>query len=532
MEGCASPQEEEGKAKDADEQANSRLPIPPGQIRLDGHFHGTVSAGMQCTEVAIPISHEVPYASIEPALRAFLAAAKMEEVDANDTVKSTKLWDDMLKQFSGLMPIDEKEEKKDDDVLEKSNQNVRETAQQMEQIISNISEKTSLMIDTDYKAQEALVHKMMQEREELKKNNAALKKKLETGCMSRIFGRSKANVEESVKHGHDNSDHVPSVKEIEQFGSECPKIDEKSALLSGHFRGNVRTHGHFLDVSLPVDGEVPGILLSEIAHVLANLNASTHASNAGTASIKALPSIWGGLVQILTDEYPSDESEHGDARMLAMKNKQLTAHVEALSQELAQVREDHSKNQSEAVQLRSKNTSLMNFITSAEVSAVNLRKTLDQTGISMDDIDEFKPRLLSPNLPLTPLNRLLLPKNISPRNSPRQTRDMQNSENLGLFATPPMPHSGHTQMPHNKVLPFAGHTEMPRNKVFSPVEPVAHTEMPQNKVVPSRGHTEMSHKVFPSSGHTEQKSTNSILNADIKELERYAHELKQSLARP
>jgi len=192
-------------------------PVPPGSIRICGHFSGSVTTPSHHMDVSLPVSYTVPYVSIEPSLTAFMHASQKakdgdnEDDHGNDgscagkavqakagqhhkhsfaqgTVEAS-LWN----KLKLLCHVDtQSADDKDDSFPEAasgdgafsrqisclSNEQAAEELEKMAHRVEQLEEHDAVL-EIDYEAREALLHEIAQERDELLDERDELQRELD-----------------------------------------------------------------------------------------------------------------------------------------------------------------------------------------------------------------------------------------------------------------------------------------------------------------------------------------------------------------
>lgn len=191
-------------------------------------------------------------------------------------------------------------------------------------------------------------------------------------------------------------------------------------MLHGHFAGRMVTKGHCVELAMPVDGTVPGAPVMEMAAALGQ------AAKEGETSVDE--KVWQQLIALLQvdldvpdvrpagavmeEKRPAVEAaQERQLDVLAAprsQEKNLAAleaspaatqkadelsgsRIDLLTKELAQLRGECSRMKKESAQLRARNQTLVNFLASAESSALKLRNTLLEAGFALPSTENSPP---------------------------------------------------------------------------------------------------------------------------------------------
>eukprot|EP00439_Symbiodinium_sp_Y106_P058031 s1152_g8.t1 len=218
-------EEEHSPKSEASREADEadRLPVEKGQIRLHGHFCGVATTASHRLELAIPVREQVDINLLYPLLAGLEAsfhkrAAKTAETDASPTSPDSpdspkvELWT-RLKDLLELDRISPEEESPElvEEVLQSLGPAWQETfercnsrrSSKAESFLSGEDELKAALreeerelrarkaqeraMEIDIEAKEALVGRLMEQREELKMKTQELTKQLEQGVAERWF---------------------------------------------------------------------------------------------------------------------------------------------------------------------------------------------------------------------------------------------------------------------------------------------------------------------------------------------------------
>lgn len=577
----------QGAARHRRTQAR-RGPVPPGRIRLRGHFCGVVTTPSHCIEVSLPVVHEVPYTSLHPLLSAFIQEAEAEakgggehgvdsseEAVTEESAKATQpppsmLWRDLMVLLAADLPLGGPVTVDRGPLAQQGAVGDGGASAPIRSSVLQRMETHEQALEIDLSAKEALVEDLMREREALRRENEKMRQELEQGLLSRavshVLGHASSKVKdeeesEQLAEAQAEQEETQYLRKQSRVGliEEDPSLmAEGCILLDGHFAGCVITKGHLLEVNLPVIAELPGWPLLEMAQMLAS-----SAKDAAAELLEAegddeapkrhavMPEVWEGLIKLLKSELPLEATVAGRWRMssdtvepqvLASSRKQvdqLSQEVTVLSTELEGLRSDYCRTQMEVAQLRARNSTLSGFLAAAESSALKLRSTLSQAAAA-----GLSPRQQSP-------------QNRARSGSPGVTGNVEARRRTP--STPPAPAAASTSPPpatngsEPATVPTHGSRERP-----SAVEAASVHRTASNSAAPSaadasaRGGSSLvaapeplkvtaqlapapQPTVAPPSQLAETAGTSrlpgqsdSALIADLKELERWAFELRTS----
>jgi len=184
-------------------------PVPPGNVRICGHFTGSITTASHHLDVSLPVKYTVPYVSIEPCLSAFFHASKKETADGDGSVghgghegscampghtdkhgggmaarvepwKKSELW----KKLKALCHVDMQSAHGGDDPFPRqisgtsgdvsmcrqiSTLSAPEAIEELEKMAHKIEEleEHDTVLEIDYEAKEALLQEVFQERDDL-----------------------------------------------------------------------------------------------------------------------------------------------------------------------------------------------------------------------------------------------------------------------------------------------------------------------------------------------------------------------------
>mmetsp|Transcript_49701 Transcript_49701/g.115256 ORF Transcript_49701/g.115256 Transcript_49701/m.115256 type:complete len:538 (+) Transcript_49701:106-1719(+) len=393
--------------------SNERMePVQSRTVRLRGHFVGDVTTASHCLEVNVPVKHEVPYLAIEPALVAFLQAAKKEEVgQPNDEgaardgahLKCSELWQRILTLIAADDGGEESEPRRVSKrtLGDKASRSVRTDDARFQRL-----QEKEAALEIDYAAKEDLLAEVMLERDTLQRELDELKssRPAQSHCTGFVQHAQRAL---SCALGLQANEAEPAVAESADKERVFP--DGSSVILEGHFSGNVYTKSHHLEVVLPVEGTVPGAPLLEILRALAEVRHSFPG-----AAHHVDPHVWEHLItlihaelppetatspapELIRAELPTDSVASPAPKLPAEKTaselpvtqsaaqeetlqkevEKLKASLQEASCELVAMRAEHVKDQMEAEQLRARNSTLAGHLASAETTAQKLRTALN-----------------------------------------------------------------------------------------------------------------------------------------------------------
>lgn len=377
--------------------------MPPGQIRLKGHFTGVVTTASHCLDISVPLSYEVPLGALEPALLAFLEAQKEAEAmspggdfEAEQLQMESRVWQDLI----AIVHADKKgQDSRAREIMKIAQHGKRGGRTAGDPQLQRIEEKEAAL-EVDLEAKEELLEKVMEERERLRAENEDLKDKQEgQGSLTSFVKRATHVLVEGVQE----VEHIlgleedepekedPQVRVQDKVG-DAGAVGEGCILLSGHFAGSVITRSHHLEVALPVEGPVPGAPLVEIVGSLAGEPDANGKRQVRVSSPEAAvdPKVWRRLLALLRAEIPSDRAPQAQIPVrdgaaepsLQQELQQLRGELERRSRELEEARDSHSRLRLEADNLRARNSALSGYLASAETNAQKLRSTLSHAGVA------------------------------------------------------------------------------------------------------------------------------------------------------
>lgn len=361
-------------------------PVVPGSVRLSGDFAGIVTTSTHCLEVSLPLDFEVPVAALEPALAAFtgeIAAGRCSPNILQDQ-DMTSVWNDvgiLLKQAKA-------------NGVQKCNGDV--ACAHLPGSVTNENylrlQSKEEALEVDYEAKEALVQQLVKERDALKVELSRLKdigapKNIEEGAtmsprQKRLQGlreESRRIDEEEEKTISEDRPDVRLYSDQDRFPDDPkPELEDGSIWVDGSFYGSALSKKHFLDITLPVKGFIPGNRVLDALYGITSIAAKPGEHGSGGAG-----ECWEQLAKLFTADIPAEKLVEKSMPMLQHQLSEALQEIQHLreerhksSGETQDLREQHRKAIFEAEGLRNKNQSLVNLVASAESNALQLRSTL------------------------------------------------------------------------------------------------------------------------------------------------------------
>jgi len=423
-------EEEHSPKSEASREADEadRLPVEKGQIRLHGHFCGVATTASHRLELAIPVREQVDINLLYPLLAGLEAsfhkrAEKTAETDASPTSPDSpdspkvELWT-RLKDLLELDRISPEEESPElvEEVLQSLGPAWQETFERCnsrrssnaESFLSGEDELKAALreeerelrarkaqeraMEIDIEAKEALVGRLMEQREELKMKTQELTKQLEQGVAERWFCGCLQGVSSLFSRKTEEAgDVLETIVETLEGTGEDEGADKKwvelkddQILLDGHFAGRMVTRMHCLEIAMPVGATLPSTPLLEVLRAVKDANRAVEAESFQQRA-KVVESL---LAVVEADVDPAlratevDEERSDPTITPAEPAGEAVPKYEDMSKELEILRSQSSRMQQETEQLRIKNAALVNFLSSAERSAAKLRAALTDAGIT------------------------------------------------------------------------------------------------------------------------------------------------------
>lgn len=417
--------------------------VPQGCVRIAGHFCGSVTTDTHCLDVALPVEYDVPLAVLEPLLAVFAAADAPQEAEEERPQERRRaegeaprpeeprpeeeprprlrvLWGQLKaiivgSTANGAAEIAGLARAKGLPQVPGFGHSLPEplpSSSQASEALRRLQSQEAAL-EVDYHARDALVRQLVEERDALREENSRLRgdSPLRSTRPSVRFG-----AEEEQHQGRPPSSSKDKAVEAEAKGrkgrkeqreqsatgdalaDEAQEVPEGCIRISGHFSGCATTKAHFLDIVLPLHGTFPGGSMLQVVRGLAEgaKRESQRPGGDGEAE-ERLGLTWGELATLLQAEYPpgpeaqasvaaapapqaihqEPQPEAGGparlARALAAANselKELRAKLGEAWEELTQLHGENTRVQCEAETLRSRNASLTALLASAESAAV------------------------------------------------------------------------------------------------------------------------------------------------------------------